>query len=119
MTCVDRIVPCAAVCCLVARTALTLKALVTVDGWLLCTLQANFACSGHMQSLNKIYNGVVVAVNLIDTKGDQLMLGNAYANAVSRANAMGANVQYVCPGFTVSVEPSRHNVGMLVSLFLP
>ncbi len=47
-----------------------------------------------MQSLNKVYGGEVVAVNLIDMKGDQLALGNAYSAAVARATAMGAKVKY-------------------------
>ena len=71
--------------------------------WMCCcslgdvVLQAHFACAGHMQDLNKLYQGPVVAVNLIDTKGDQLTLGTAYANAVARANAMGADVKYGLP----------------------
>ncbi len=35
-----------------------------------------------MRQLNKLYDGRVLAVNLIDTKGDQLKLGTAYQLAV-------------------------------------
>ncbi len=42
-----------------------------------------------------MYNGEVVAVNLIDMKGDQQVLGKAYAAAVTRAVANGAQVTCV------------------------
>ncbi len=45
-----------------------------------------------MKALNEIYHGPVVAVNLIDMKGDQQVLGKAYAAAVARAVTMGADV---------------------------
>jgi hypothetical protein len=48
-----------------------------------------------MRALNDIYGGDVMAINLIDTKGDQKMLGDAYRTAVDRAISKGAKVQYV------------------------
>lgn len=56
------------------------------------------ACAGHLRTLNELYGGVVLALNLIDMKGDQKALGDAYRTAVGRATATGADVQCVpCP----------------------
>lgn len=51
------------------------------------------ACAGHMRTLNEIYDGRVLAVNLIDMKGDQKVLGEAYRAAVTRSMATGVDVE--------------------------
>jgi hypothetical protein len=47
-----------------------------------------------MRTLNELYEGRVLAVNLIDMKGDQWKLGDAYRAAVTRSAATGADVEY-------------------------
>lgn len=59
-------------------------------------VQSAAACTKHMRRLNQTYEGQVLVVNLIDMKKDQLALGEAYRTVVARANADGADVQYVC-----------------------
>lgn len=71
--------------------------------------KAAFACAGHMKSLNHVYNGEVVAVNLIDMKGDQQVLGKAYAAAVTRAVANGAQVTYVWFDFHKECRKMRYD----------
>lgn len=56
--------------------------------------QVHLAATAHLRQLNDAYHGQVAAVNLVDTKGDQLMLGTAYKAAVDKAVAAGADVKY-------------------------
>lgn len=62
-----------------------------------------------MRSLNEIYGGRVVAVNLIDTKGDQKMLGDAYRVAVERSAGMGSDVEYVWFDFHKECRKMRYD----------
>lgn len=71
--------------------------------------QASLACRTHMQALNDRYHGSVTAVNLIDTKKDQLMLGEAYRAATEKANAAGAEVQYVWFDFHKECRKMRYD----------